>query len=56
MAEVQTNIRTNNSEQFEAPHMKMWVFEAKKGQKFATNIAMEFHVHAFCAPDFILGN
>ena len=33
----------------------MWGFEAKKGQKvhpnFAPNIIMEFHYHAFCAPD-----
>ena len=31
-------------------------FRGKKGQKihpnFDTNIAMEFHCHTFCAPDF----
>ena len=35
--------------------MKMWGFEAKKGQKvhpnFAPNITMEFHYHAFCTAD-----
>ena len=35
--------------------MKMWGFKAKWGQKvhpnFAPNITMEFHYHAFCAPE-----
>ena len=38
-----------------APHMKMWGFEAKKGQKvhpnLAPNITMEFHYHVFFFPD-----
>ena len=36
-----------------APHMKMWGFEAKKGQKVHPNFALttEFHYHAFCAPE-----
>ena len=40
---------------FRASHMKMWAFRGKKGQKihpnFALNITMEFHYHAFCAPE-----
>ena len=40
-----------------APHMKMWGFRGKKDQKvhpnFATNIAMDFHCHAFCTPKII---
>ena len=38
-----------------APHMKMWGFRGKKGQKVHPNlppsITMEFHDHAFWAPD-----
>ena len=54
MGKVQTNIRTNNSEQFEgAPHENVG-FRGKKGQKvhpnFATNIAMEFSLPYFLRP------
>ena len=38
--------------------MKMWGFEAKKGQKvhpnFSPNITMEFYYHAFYAPEMSL--
>ena len=38
-----------------APHIKMWGFEAKKGQKvhpnFAPNITIFFHYHAFFFPE-----
>ena len=38
-----------------ALHMKMWGFEAKRARKFTRNsppnITMEFHYHAFCAPE-----
>ena len=37
------------------PQLKMWGFKTKKGQKVhpnrATNFAMEFHYHIFCAHD-----
>ena len=52
---IQTNIRTNKSEQFEAATHENVGFRGKKGEKvhpnFATNIAMGFHCHTFCAPD-----
>ena len=52
---VQANVRANNSRQFEGTAHENVGFRGKKGQKvhpnFAPNITMEFHYHAFCAPD-----
>ena len=52
---VQANVRANNSRQFEGTAHENVGFRGNKGQKvhpnFALNITMEFHYHAFCAPD-----
>ena len=58
MAKVQVNVRTNTSEQFEATTRENVGARGKKGQKihpnFATNIAVEFHCHTFCAPNMYM--
>ena len=52
---IQTNVRTNNSEQWEGIARENVGFRDQKGRKahpnFAMNIAMEFHDHTFCAPN-----
>ena len=52
---VQANVRANNSGPFEGTAHETVGFQGKKGQKvhpnFDPNITMEFHYHAFCAPD-----
>ena len=51
----EANVRANNSGHFEGTAHENVGFRGKKGQKvhpnFAPNITMEFHYHAFCAPD-----
>ena len=52
---VQANVRANNSGQFEGTAHEDLGFRGNKGQEvhpnFALNITMEFHYHAFCAPE-----
>ena len=51
---VQMHIHTNNSEEFEGTTNENVGFQGKRGQQvhlnFATNSAMEFLCHTFCAP------
>ena len=52
---VQAKARANNSREFEGTTHDNVGFRGKKGQKvhpnFAPNMTMEFHYHAFCAPE-----
>ena len=52
---VQAKVRANNSGQFECTAHENLGFRGKKDQKvhpnFAPNITMQFHYHAFCAPE-----
>ena len=58
MAKVQMNISTVDSEQFEGHHAWNMGFRGRTGQKvhpnFVTNVAMEFHCHAFLRPRMML--
>ena len=53
MAMFKTNVRANNSGQFEGTAYKNVGFRGKRARKFTPtsppNITMEFHYHAFCA-------
>ena len=50
---VQANVCANNSGQFEAPHIKMWGFEAQRARKFTRTsprtLPWNFIANASCA-------